>query len=108
MKIPKRELVGHVGVDAGLIYIGDPCYEIGSDCNSKFLGTWADFCRDILQTQVEDRGDTWKLSYALGGDGKAVVVSSGYGDGDYPVYVERENGRIARVIVDFMEDGSND
>lgn len=99
MKKPIRELIGHVGVDAGLMYIGDPCYEIGSDASEKFAGTWSDFCN--LLGSSEDNG-ILKLPYKLGHEGKAVVVSSGYGDGTYPVYVERKDGRIARVIVDFM------
>jgi len=102
MKIPKRELVGHVGVDAGLIYIGDPCYEIGNDTEGKFQGTWSDFCGFLNAN--EKKGVT-KIPFPLGHEGQAVIVSSGYGDGNYPVYVERENGRIARVIVEFMETG---
>ena len=105
MKNPKLELVGHVGVDAGLIYIGDPCYEIGSDASEKFAGTWSDFC--TLLVSSEDSG-ILKLPYKRGHEGKAVVVSSGYGDGNYPVYVERKDGRIARVSVDFMPEEDKD
>lgn len=100
-----RELVGHIGVDAGCVYIGDPCYEIGSDTKGKFKGTWADFCGQVLDKQ--ERGVA-KIPYEKGYEGQAIVVNSGYGDGHYPVYVERKNGVIARVIVDFLQEGSED
>ena len=100
----KRELVGHIGVDAGLIYIGDPCYEVGSDTEGKFQGTWADFCNLLNDKEKGEKDGVFKIPYPLGHEGQAIVVSSGYGDGNYPVYVERKDGRIARVIVDFMPD----
>lgn len=102
MNNSKRELIGHVGVDAGLIYIGYPCYEVGSDTEGKFEGTWSDFC-DLLNDEKRGmKDDVFKIPFSLGHEGQAIVVSSGYGDGNYPVYVERKDGRIARVIVDFM------
>lgn len=37
--------------------------------------------------------------------GRAVVVTSGYGDGRYPVHVTRnEDGRIATATITFIED----
>ena len=105
----KLKLVGYVGVDAGLIYIGDPCYEVGSDTEGKFQGTWGDFC-GLLNDKNRgiDKNGVFKIPFPLGHEGQAVVVSSGYGDGNYPVYVERKDGRIARVIVDFMPEEDKD
>jgi len=37
-------------------------------------------------------------------DGTAVVTSSGYGDGLYPVYAEMEHGRVKRVTIEFFSD----
>jgi len=32
----------------------------------------------------------------------AVVFSTGYGDGVYPVYVQmNEDGRVSKVVIDF-------
>ena len=104
----KLELIGHIGVDAGLIYIGDPCYEVGSDTEGKFQGTWHDFC-DLLNDEKKGmKNEVLKIPFPLGHEGQAIVVSSGYGDGTYPVYVERKNGHIARVIVDFMSEEEDD
>jgi hypothetical protein len=35
--------------------------------------------------------------------GLGVAFSTGYGDGCYPVYAEYENGRVARVTVEFFD-----
>ena len=41
--------------------------------------------------------------YGQLGFGTAVVFSTGYGDGSYPVYAEfDENGRVAKVVIDFL------
>ena len=38
-----------------------------------------------------------------GTDGKAIVVSSGYGDGEYPVYIKRtEDGIIKELTIKFF------
>src|SRR5699024_11591410 len=40
-----------------------------------------------------------ELRYQLGHTGAAVVFGSGWGDGFYPVFAEKHNGRIMRVYV---------
>lgn len=93
----KRELVGHIGVDAGLCWIGDPCYVIAKDCSNVF-NSWKEFCE-----QIEGDYPTMKsFNYAAGHEGLGVCVSTGYGDGTYPVYITRNReGRIASVTVKF-------
>ena len=45
-----------------------------------------------------------QFNYDLGHPGLGVVVSTGYGDGVYPVYAEfNDEGRIAAVTVEFIE-----
>lgn len=102
------ERIGSIGVDSGQIMIGDPCY----------LKQWGghDF-KAFGADKYEPSGEysyngacLATLSTKRGGElgnGLAVAVSSGYGDGDYPVFVERDfSGRIMRVTVVF--DGSED
>ncbi|HBJ84594.1 MAG TPA: hypothetical protein DDZ88_12130 [Verrucomicrobiales bacterium] len=99
-----KKQVGVIGVDAGICWIGDPSYIIHPPKLPLAVGRdWLDFC-DKLESDVT------QFEYDLGHDGLGVCVATGYGDGEYPVYVERdESGRIARVIVDFMlEDESQD
>jgi hypothetical protein len=94
-------LAGAVTVDSGQIMLGDPCYldewqskydKFDEYKNSKgqysYLGA--------AHASLSDEG------YGELGTGSAVVVSSGYGDGYYPVYVKlNEDNRISMALIDF-------
>ena len=98
------EKVGVIGVDAGLCWVGDPCYCVTPDAEEHPANDWSEFC-DKLQ------GDVQQWNYKRGHAGLGVSVSTGYGDGVYSVYVVRKEGRIAGVFVDFMgllEDDNED
>jgi hypothetical protein len=95
-KSSKWETVGVCGVDAGLIWLGDPCYIIGKDANEQPVETWSDFCVAIAGN------DTKQFNYKGGHPGLGVCVSSGYGDGEYPVQVKRKDGRIKEVRIKFF------
>lgn len=125
------EYAGGFGVDAGLCWIGDPCYILHKQANSEkehdqlpsTLGKdWGEFCDRLwgsfskksfknavpgepdntyLQSEFESRGYR-SFNYELGHEGLGVVTNTGYGDGFYPVYVKRgEEGRIMQVLIDF-------
>lgn len=78
------KLLGHVGVDAGMLMIGDPCYFIDkdSDAQKAFPGGWSEFCKKHGY-EVEHKP---QMNYARGHAGLGVVASTSYGDGTYPVY----------------------
>ena len=89
----KRKLLGYIGVDAGLCWIGDPCYVLGNDASSR-VNSWSEFCDKL-------RG--MKESAMPLGEGVGVVVRTGYGDGEYPVYgYLHTDGTIAKVMVEFL------
>lgn len=90
------ELVEHIGVDAGLCWVGDPCYCTTPDLNSHPAKTWHDFCNELGNVDVKQ----W--NYKAGHPGLGVSVQSGYGDGYYPVYVKRVDDRIAEPRVVFI------
>ncbi len=97
-----RKLIGEIGVDAGLCWIGDPCYILHKGEPPKAIGKdWGEFC-DLLYKDGQD--PTCKeIHYDLGHPGLGVVVETGYGDGVYPVYAEfNGEGRVARVSVEFI------
>jgi hypothetical protein len=99
-----RKQIGEIGVDAGLCWIGDPCYVLHADPKPKAIGRdWSEFC-DILHD--DDQYPACKqFEYDLGHPGLGVVVTTGYGDGTYPVYAEfSDDGRIASVCVEFIGD----
>jgi hypothetical protein len=100
--------IGEIGVDAGLCWIGDPCYILHKEQPPNAIGnSWEEFC-DILHE--DDLYPTCKqFCYDLGHAGLGIVVSTGYGDGTYPVYAElNDEGRIAKVWVEFIGEDDTD
>lgn len=97
----QRKQIGVIGVDAGLCWVGDPCYILHKPKKEqpKAIGkTWREFCDKLTDK------DVMQFDYDRGHAGLGVCVSTGYGDGCYPVYAEFEDGRVARITVDFMPD----
>ena len=97
--------IGVIGVDAGLCWNGDPCYVVAKDSSDSFA-TWGAFC-DQLNALESDNGTT-QFSYKRGHPGLGVCVSSGYGDGVYPVYATFKDGRVQSVRVVFFGDDEVD
>ena len=67
-----RYCVGEVSVDAGLVWVGDPCY-IKHHPELYDESKWGDFCANIEDLPSE------KFS--------GVATFTNFGDGSYPVYV---------------------
>lgn len=103
---PKRKhcqhkVIGHLGVDAGLMYLGDPCYipKIITENWDEFLAQHITEKSAIVKDaawSVDRRGPSVDESIDFG-----VVVSSGMGDGIYPVVATICDGRIVRITIDF-------
>src|SRR5260370_11132232 len=97
------EKVGSIGIDAGLCWIGDPCYIIHKthkELAASGLGKdWVGFCKAIFGGLSKEND-----VYTFGAIG--VAVSTGYGDGEYSVYIKRDpkTGRIAEAKVVFIGD----
>jgi hypothetical protein len=98
----KIKRIGEIGVDAGLCWIGDPCYILHPQEPPNAIGSsWGEFCGMLGE---DDQHPVCKqFCYDLGHPGLGVVVSTGYGDGLYPVYAEfNDDGLIAKVWVQFL------
>ena len=100
----KKELLGNFAVDSGQVMIGDPCY-LGVFINDnhkedavKNEYSYSGVC--ATTTSKENGGEL----FTNGNKGVAlsVVSSTGLGDGIYPVYAIKEEGRIKELIIKFF------
>ncbi len=91
---------GSFTVDSGQAMVGDPCYLDGWDTNEG-----DEFIPENHEGQYSYLGacnQTINEAYGTIGGGSAVVFSTGYGDGIYPVYVKtNDDGRVTMVVIDF-------
>jgi hypothetical protein len=96
MEESKRFLLGHVPVDSGQLLLVDPCY----------LKDWRGGPFNLDFKADNDYAKCCLASLSVKGGGPvfnelAVCFSTGWGDGMYPVYATKEDGRIVRVEVDM-------
>ena len=97
----KWEMAGEIRVDAGLCWIGDPCYCVTPDSNEHPAETWSEFC-DKLEEREKNGVVEWP--YKMGHKGLGVSISQFGGDGTYPVYVKRApSGLILEAKIIFNE-----
>jgi len=93
--------VGEIGVDAGLCWIGDPCYILHAEKLPASLGKdWSEFCDKLKDLHTQ-------FKYDMGHDGLGVCVSTGLGDGTYDVMAEIVNDpdfgrRVKSIKIDFF------
>jgi hypothetical protein len=117
-------LIGEIFVDSGQAMVGDPCY----------LDEWKNWNSDSDIPFEEHKNSSGEYGYlgaanatlskngygtlgtgviegtGISGTkaGSAVVFSTGYGDGLYPVYADiDQDGRIARIVIEFITDEDN-
>jgi len=96
-------LAGYFSVDSGQAMVGDPCYLDDWDTNKhdewNLEGKSGDYSYHGASAITIDK------TYGELGHAKAVVFSTGYGDGLYPVYVVLNgDDRVSKVIIDFEDD----
>ena len=98
-------LIGFFGVDSGQAMVGDPCYldQWGGDDRS---GGWAiENHKGEFNYQGACEASCNEQQAGVLGNGDSVVFATGYGDGQYPVFVEYNgDNRVSRVTIVF--DGS--
>ena len=101
MNITLTELIhaGDFAVDSGQAMVGDPCYL--DQWNTNEGDEW-NLEGKVGEYSYQGASAT-TLAQDFGGLGNsAVVFSTGYGDGLYPVYIQmNEDGRVSKVVIDF-------
>jgi hypothetical protein len=101
MKITKElTLIGHVSVDAGMVWIGDPCYVLHTELPETLGRTWTEFCGNLNRI---DTDGYQAFSHNKDIDGLGIVANTKHGDGYYPVYAvfEDESKTPSAIMVDF-------
>lgn len=105
MQTSEMTLIGQFAVDSGQAMVGDPCY----------LDNWEPWNSDSQKFEDYEKSKgqysylgaceaTLTKGYGELGN-QAVVFSTGYGDGVYPVYAQfNEDGRVAKIVIDFIGD----
>lgn len=97
-----KKLIGYCGVDSGQLIVCDPCYlsdwkdteEISAKKGKKgYPFTYAGACSATLE---ENEGG--QLVNEIGAE-VGVAVSSGFGDGVYPVYAHiKDEGKFGKRV----------
>ena len=98
------ELAGFCGVDSGQIMVIDPCYAFNDNYTGNDDAATGGNYDAICRVSIADTFGEFPLP-ANGYSGNVgVVTSSGYGDGNYPVYVDvNSDGRVAALHIIFDE-----
>lgn len=99
-----KKKIGVIGVDAGLCWVGDPCYVLHKDQPYPEIGTsWDEFC-DI----IHDEEPTIDRGYKQFGKCLGVCARTGYGDGLYPVYADIDDGVVKSLTVEFVSENNSE
>ena len=127
MKDGERRLLGYCGVDSGQLIITDPCYLKEWQDGEAYPGLENEHGSEWHEAIKRRQKEYEKGNYApansyegaclatcldiRGGEcfgGLGVATSTGYGDGSYPVIAEYLDGRVARIIIEFISDEEED
>lgn len=98
------ELVGYCGVDSGQIMLTDPCYVSDFKFEDEFSTDEKPSARNEYNYTYNGACSATCSTKQAGqlGNGTGVVVTSGWGDGSYPVYVQYgDDGRIVSATIVF-------
>lgn len=103
--------LGEVGVDSGQLMITDPCYIDSEWKQEEHTGEHreGDHGPGVLFPYSYDgacrattNGSHGQLAYSTGHAGAGVAFTTYMGDGIYPVYGERHDGRMVRVYINVV------
>ena len=93
----EQRVIGHIGVDSGMVWIGDPCYIIHRKKTPLELGTsWAEFCTLISKPHNS-------FNYEAGHEGFGICTRTPYGDGYYKItgFFEKNTPVPSFIMIDF-------
>lgn len=89
-----ERLIGHVGVDTGIVVVGDPCYLVAG--GSRVDPQWQDVVKQIFDPQNPRRIEGTTAVQIEG----TIMTTTPAGDDVYPVYAELDdNGQVLSLRV---------
>ena len=92
------ERVGTVGVDSGLMWVGDPCYIMPDDATGNPGADWYKFCDELER-------DTPAQEWGFVG----MSIQHFGGDGVYPVFIRRgKDGLVSDVRISFAQEDEDE
>lgn len=100
--------IGEVGVDSGQLMVTDPCYidqqwkreQFELECSQEHADdTLYGYSYNGACNATLNGDGHGKLAFELGHAGAGVAFRTAWGDGAYPVYAEKHDGRIVRIYV---------
>ena len=94
-----EKLVGHVCVDAGLMWFGDPCYVMGDNATHRWRD-WGDFCK-ALEVPGSKYAVAIEFPVESGLANYGVCITHFGGDGVFPVYITTDGRGVvteARIV----------
>ncbi len=91
-----ERLIGHVGVDAGIVVVGDPCYLVAG--GSRVDPQWQDVVKEMFDSGNPRRVDGTTAVEVEG----TIMTKTPAGDDLYPVYAELDdNGQVRSLCIDL-------
>ena len=100
------ELAGYQGVDSGTVIISDPCYVLADEERTYENGMHYDKTyQEFLDAAIlPDSGGVQQIVQPWGDD-SATIISTTYGDGAYPIYIQRDQwGRPTAILIDLAQE----
>ena len=95
--MPAERLLGHIGVDSGIVAIGDPCYLVQGGAQRS--PEWQEVVAEMF-----DRENPRRIAGTSGVAIEGTIMTTTLtGDDLYPVYglVDEETGNILSLTVHF-------
>ena len=91
----EERLIAHVGVDSGIVVVGDPAYLVagGSEKHPEWQAVVAEIFDETNPRRIEGTS-----AVEVGG---TVMTTTPRGDDLYPVYAEVEGGQIVSLRIDL-------
>lgn len=89
-----KKQIGTIGVDAGIVYIVDPCYIKHHEIIFKDE-KWSEFVKQYRASRENNSAQICS----------GIVCTPPNGDGEYPVYGHFDkNGDIMKIEIEFVKE----